>query len=223
MDFMTRVGRFTMRLKSFTKLQHSGEIQIAGPFGADSRAANRAQHAAELLLIGLFFAAGCRSGTEVPSGTVVQLPGLSAALPAGWQQVTPSSSMRVAQATIPGPGGPAELAVFYFGAGQGGSAEANLQRWIHQMTPDPGSEAERKTFESDGLRITSIDVHGTMQPGQMGMGPSQAQPDSRLLGAVVEGEGGPWFFKANGPEQTLGPQRDAFTALLHSIKLARGK
>lgn len=220
---MTRVGQFTIRLKSFTKLQHSGETKIARPSGSDSSPGNWTRRAGELLLIVLCFAGGCRSGSDVQNGTVVQLPGLSVVLPAGWQQVTPSSSMRVAQATIPGPGGPAELAIFYFGAGQGGSAEANLQRWIHQMAPDPGSEAERTTFESDNLRITSIDAHGTLQPGQMGMGPSQAQPDSRLLGAVVEGEGGPWFFKANGPEKTLGPQRDAFTALLHSIKLARGK
>jgi hypothetical protein len=50
------------------------------------------------------------------------------------------------------------------------------------------------------------------------MGSSEAVPDARLLGAVVEGPGGPWFFKATGPDSTLGPQRDAFLAMLKSVR-----
>lgn len=146
-------------------------------------------------------------------------PGQEAAidfeLPAGWQRQTPSSNMRLAQATIPGPGGPGELAVFFFGAGQGGAVEANLQRWVDQMG---GATPRRDSFESHGLKVTWIEMAGTLQPTAMGMGSSTPQPNSRLLGAVVEGPGGPWFFKATGPDSTLGPQRDAFIRMLKSVR-----
>jgi len=141
-------------------------------------------------------------------------------LPAGWQSQPPSSSMRVAQAVIPGSGGSGDLAVFYFGPGGGGTVEANIERWIGQME-SPGTP-KPETFEANGYRVTWIEVRGTLKPSSMGTGPTTAQPDSRLLGAVVEGPGGPWFFKATGPEATMGPQRDAFVAMLKSVRAKQG-
>ena len=164
-------------------------------------------------------AVGCNSG---PAGTPVRVGRLQLVLPAGWQQVPPVSSMRAAQATISGPAGNAEFAVFFFGAGQGGAVEANLQRWMNQMVPGTGAAPQRETFENGGLRVTWVDARGTLKPGEMGMGPPAAQPDARLLGAVIEGDGGPWFLKATGPEATLGSQRDAFIAMLHAARLNPG-
>lgn len=144
--------------------------------------------------------------------------GIDFDLPADWQSEAPQSSMRLAQAAIPGPGGPGQLAVFYFGPGGGGGVEDNIQRWIGQMEVAPGAEPRRETFDVNGYRATVVDVEGTILPSTMGMGPSTPQPDSRLLGAVVEGPGGPWFFKATGPEATLGPQREAFLTMLRSVR-----
>ena len=124
--------------------------------------------------------------------------------------------MRAAQAVVPGAGGDAELVVYFFGTGQGGSIEANLQRWMNQVIPSADASPHRETFDSNGLRITWVDVAGTIKPGDMGMGPTTAQPNSRLLGAVIEGERGPWFVKLTGPEATVGAQRDAFLSLLRS-------
>ena len=169
------------------------------------------------LLVGACLGLGCQASPQ-PVGTTVKLQRLVFSLPPAWQQVPANSSMRVAQAAIPGPGGDAEMAVFHFGAGQGGDVEANIQRWINQVVPDAGSEPQRASFESDGLRVTWIDVAGTLKPGGMGMGPATAQPHTRLLGAVIEGDGGPWFFKVTGDQATLAPQRDAFLAMLHSAK-----
>ncbi len=127
--------------------------------------------------------------------------------------------MRMAQAMIPGPGGPGELVVFYFGPGQGGSAEANIGRWIGQMEMAPGAIPQPQTFETDtGYKITWIDVAGTLKPSMMGSGPTTEQPNSRLLGGIVEGSGGPWFFKATGPDSTLAAERDAFVNLLKSVR-----
>ncbi len=137
-------------------------------------------------------------------------------VPKSWQSEKPSTSMRIAQAAIPGPGGPGELGVFYFGPGSGGSVEANINRWAGQM--EGAAKPTPETFEVNGYRVTWIDVKGTMKASQMGMGPKAEQANARLFGAVVEGPGGPWFFKADGPDATLGPQRDAFVGMLKSVR-----
>jgi len=151
------------------------------------------------------------------AGTLA-LPGATIDRPTGWNFHQPSSSMRLAEAEIPGPGGPALLTVFFFGSGGGGGTEANLQRWAGQIAVDPGTEAVRESFEVDGFTVTTIDVAGTLQPSMMGGGPSEPVPGSRLLGAVIEGPGGPWFFKITGPSDTVSAAVPAFDGMLRSIR-----
>lgn len=151
-------------------------------------------------------------------GASAQPAGLDFDLPDGWQSEAPATKMRFAQASIPGSGGPGQLAAFYFGPGQGGGVEDNLQRWTGQMKVAEGSQPQRGTFEANGFRITWLDVAGTLLPSGMGMGPTTEQPGSRLLGAVIEGQGGPWFFKVTGPDATIAPQREAFLAMLRSVR-----
>ena len=140
-------------------------------------------------------------------------------LPAGWERQPPSSTMRIAQASIPGAAGPGELAVFYFGPGGGGGVDANLERWIGQMQAEAGSaEPQRDRFQVGHFAVTTVEVEGTLLPSGMGSGPASPQPNSLLLGAVVEGPGGPWFFKATGPAATLAPQREAFMAMLRGVR-----
>jgi hypothetical protein len=141
-------------------------------------------------------------------------------LPAGWVSQKPESGMRIAQAEIPGTGGPGQLVVFYFGPGGGGPVEANLQRWIDQFGPEGRSQPQRETFAADsGLQVTTVELSGTLLPSTTGMGPTTPQEGARLLAAVVEGPGGPWFFKATGPDATLAGQRDAFRSLLQSARI----
>jgi len=137
-------------------------------------------------------------------------------LPSTWQSQPPSSDMRLAQAKIPGPGGLADFAVFYFGPGGGGPVDANIERWVGQM--EGGGKPAPENFVTNGFKVTWVDAKGTMKPSQMGMGSPTAVPNARLFGAVVEGPGGPWFFKAQGPDATLAPQRDAFVAMLKSVR-----
>src|SRR5579862_4490330 len=153
-------------------------------------------------------------------GTASAAPSrLAFALPAAWVKETPSSGMRLAQAKIPGPAGPAELAIFYFGAGGGGTADANIDRWIGQID-QPAAPPKRGSFATHGLGVTWVEVAGTMKPSTVGMGPATAQPGTRLLGAVVEGPGGPWFVKAVGPDATVAAARPAFLEKLHGLRTA---
>lgn len=170
------------------------------------------------------------AAAPAPIQTPAQTPGQGPAgiagrlafdLPEGWEEQPPESSMRLAQARIPGEAGDGELAVFHFGPGGGGGAEANVQRWLNQVEPDPGTEPERETFETQGLTVHTVAARGTVTPSPMSMrGGSQApQPGQMLLGAVVEGAGGPWFFKATGPAGTLEPQREAFFEMIRNARL----
>jgi hypothetical protein len=145
--------------------------------------------------------------------------------PASWE-VQSDRPMRVATYHIPPARGDtehAELAVFYFGAGQGGAVETNLKRWVAQFhkpdgSPIPEAEARPRQETLAGLPVTTLDVRGTYIGGGPMMGPSSPKPGSRLLGAIVEGPEGPLFFKLTGPERTVTGAEKGFRKLLQSVK-----
>lgn len=143
--------------------------------------------------------------------------------PEGWVEETPSSPMRKAQYRVPGPGGDAECVVFYFGPGQGGSPQANVERWAGQFTLPDGSPAmptmKTGAYEEGEVRVTTVEVTGTYDGGQtMTAKPPKPQPGSMLLGAIAEGPDANWFFKFTGPEATVKAQRAAFDAMVRSLK-----
>ena len=121
---------------------------------------------------------------------MVEAAGLRFEVPNTWTPTAPKSRMRAAQVTIPGEPGAAELAVFHFGEGGGGKVEDNLVRWIGQIEPPQGEQPKREFFEEGAFAVTMLSARGTLKAGRMGMGPTEAQPSSMLLAAVVEGPGG---------------------------------
>ena len=65
--------------------------------------------------------------------------GLSWTVPSNWKNLG-ARTMRVATYEAPAAAGdkdPAEIAVFYFGEGQGGGVQANIDRWISQFEGKP--------------------------------------------------------------------------------------
>jgi len=155
------------------------------------------------------------------AGSIVEAAGLRFVLPPSFESEPPASPMRLAQAVIAGDAGPAELALFHFGAGQGGSVEANFERWTSQVERAPGSPGpQRGSFSAGELEVEWIEAAGTMLPSGMGPGPKTPQPGYRLLGAVVEGDGGPWFFKVTGPDATVAAAREPFLAMLRGVRYA---
>lgn len=143
-------------------------------------------------------------------------------VPATWKAEA-ERPMRLATYTV-APGG--ECGVYFFGAGQGGSVEANLDRWIGQFLQADGkpSRAAAKIVKSSmhGLTITTVDVSG----GYTGMGGPTMQagtpmPGYRLLGAIVEGPQGSIFFKFTGPAKTIAANHMAFDKMLASLAPVR--
>jgi hypothetical protein len=154
--------------------------------------------------------------------------GLSYEVPQSWTSRAPASSMRAAQYSLPPvkEGGDApELAVFFFGAGQGGDVQANIERWIGQMQQSNGKtsdeNAKKETRTVGDFKVTTVRVNGTYAAGSSmmpGSGSAEDKPDYRMWAAVIEGEGGPWFFKATGPQKAMEKADPAFDHLIASLK-----
>lgn len=161
-------------------------------------------------------------------GSDKSLGPLKLSVPAGWIEQAPSSSMRKAQFVLPrasGDGEDGELVVFYFGAGQGGSVEANIERWVGQFGHSVGSSSKDKAktnkSEAGGMPVTFVDVTGTYQAPIMPGAPERHNsPGYRLLAAVVETSEGPWFFKLVGPEKTIAKWSQSFDQFIKSIRRA---
>lgn len=160
------------------------------------------------------------TAADEPSENTLDLGGAVVDRPQTWSFNEPSSTMRLAEATVSGPGGPALLTVFFFGPGGGGGVEANLERWAGQIETAGGGEPQRDSFSVDGFAISTIAAEGTLLPSGMGAGPTEPIPGSRLLGAVIDGPGGPWFFKLTGPAETVAAAAADFESMLRSVRPA---
>jgi hypothetical protein len=134
--------------------------------------------------------------------------------------------MRTAQYVLPRAEGDPEdgsLVVFYFGAGQGGSTQANLDRWIGQMEQPDGtpstSKARTEKLKVGTLPVTILDVSGTFT-GEMspGSGVRNNQSNYRMQAAVIETPGGPYFVKLVGPQKTLAKWEREFRKFIESAE-----
>src|SRR3990172_5854393 len=94
--------------------------------------------------------APARGGNAATTGAA---GGIRWTVPSRWTQ-GPASAMRVATYEVPASkgAGPGECPVFFFGPGQGGSVEANVERWARQFEGTP--KAGRTTRTVAGLSVT---------------------------------------------------------------------
>lgn len=144
--------------------------------------------------------------------------------PANWkaEAARPMRAATYSIATVGGEPGVAECVVNYFGPGQGGGIDANIERWRGQVLGADGNPAPAKIDKRTvrGVPITVVDASGTYtgMGGPM-MAGSKPVPGYRLIGAIVEGPGGNVFFKLTGPAKTIAAQQKQFEQLLASIQL----
>jgi hypothetical protein len=158
------------------------------------------------------------------TGSAAAAGGINWKVPKRWE-TGPARSMRVATYQIPpssGDGEAGECGVFFFGPGQGGGVEANIERWIGQFKQPDGSSSASRAKQNrttiNGLQVTTIDLRGTFEGGGPMMGqPAGEKPGYRLLGAIVEAPEGAVFFKLTGPERTVEAAQEEFQTLLRSI------
>ena len=188
------------------------------------------------LLVFVFALAACSKGTvSGTTGTQTQATtsptqsasgNISFLAPDGWVVEKTSSNMRVAQYKLPKNGGDTEdgsLVLYYFGQGQGGGTQANIDRWISQIHQADGSDSKDKakseSLTVNGLKVTVVDVSGTysaeMSPGS---GDFTSKPNYRLRAAVIETPKGSYFAKLTGPEKTISYWDKAFRDYISSFQ-----
>src|SRR5262245_43615651 len=92
-----------------------------------------------LLLAPVLIAQLVSSHRSTPAAAPTAAGGVQWTVPKTWTVSAKGSSMRVATYDAPrvtGDPEDPEIAVFYFGEGQGGSVESNVMRWISQLEPE---------------------------------------------------------------------------------------
>jgi hypothetical protein len=141
--------------------------------------------------------------------------GLHWTAPAGWKAGDPKP-MRAATYAV----ADAECVVYFFGQGQGGGVQANIDRWQGQFSQSDGKPTTAKTAKRTihGLPVTTVEVAGNYggMAGPMG-GASAAKTGYRMLGAIIENPGGNIFLKFTGPAKTIAANQTKFDQLLNSF------
>jgi hypothetical protein len=150
--------------------------------------------------------------------------GLTWTPPAAWKAGEPKP-MRAATYKVPAAKGDTEegeVAVFFFGSGQGGGVDANVDRWINQFEQPDGKAskdaAKTKKDTVNGLPVTTVELNGTYTASMGPMGPKSNRPGYKLYGAIVEGPQGAVFFKLTGPQKTVDTAKGDFQKLIKSMK-----
>jgi hypothetical protein len=159
-------------------------------------------------------------------GIPVQLAGVTFTPPSIWNDLGPSG-MRKASYTF-GPDGEdvdsATVTVFHFGQGMGGSIEANLSRWVGQMTlpegvtPEEGANIENINVNNFSTHILQVNGSYNTSAGGMMMGESIVKENYRMVGVVLEAPEGNIFFKLTGPVITAEKMETALMTMVNGIK-----
>jgi hypothetical protein len=162
-----------------------------------------------------------RTLEKTADGTSVLGP-FTLQVPKEWTEKGVTSSMRAAQFELAADG--AELVIYYFGEGGAGGVEANLERWLGQISqPDGKPTKERAKIEKTkvaGQDATTVSVTGRYTTSMMPGGPPPVdKTDQMLLGAIVGSPQGPYYFKLVGPKATVEAHTAKFKAMLASMKL----
>jgi hypothetical protein len=133
----------------------------------------------------------------------------------------PQSAMQFARYRIAAGeagGEDALVVVYYFGKGQGGSADDNVKRWLGQYSDKEGDPKVEKAKTKSGLDATIVDVTGT-EFAPTPINPNAAhRPGWRLIGAIVEAPDGNYFVKATGPKALIEKNAAAIRGFIDSAK-----
>lgn len=150
--------------------------------------------------------------------------GLTFEAPKAWKSTKPSSPFRRAQLTVSpvkGDKDPAELVVTSF-PGAAGGVDANVKRWESQFKDKEGQPAKARVEKIKGknVDVVVVETAGHYVAAAMPGRPEVIDKEGyRLLGAIVQGGDGSFFFKMIGPDKTVLSAKEGFRELIASIRL----
>ena len=171
---------------------------------------------AALALAGIFEEASAQDGEKKE----FQVSEFTFRKPDSWRWETPRSSMRKAQLSIPGKKGAekGEAVFFYFGAGNSGGKQSNIDRWLQQFQ-EPKEQLRHSVTSSkiDKTPVTFVRAEGTYLSGPP-LGRKVPKQNFALLGAIVEGGQGFVFIKLTGPKTVVFAAENDFKTMVTSAK-----
>jgi len=159
---------------------------------------------------------------------VIEIDGLKSTAPADWKSEKVTAKFRTHHFRIPHVADDktdAELTIFFFGTGSGGSADDNVKRWKGFFIPPEGKKIEDvskvENFKVGNVDVTYLDVQGTYKFKERPFDPTskeELRPDYRMLGVVFESPKGPYFFRMVGPAKTVKQNKKAFEDWVKGFK-----
>lgn len=158
----------------------------------------------------------------------VTLDGLKSKVPASWKSQKPANKFRAYQFLVPKVDGDkkdAELVIFYFGEGSGGTVQDNLKRWKSQFQAPEGKSIDDvskvTTMKVGKVEATYLDIYGTYLYKFPPFDPNAKVtrlPDYRRLGVYWASEKGPYFITLTGPAKTVAQNKKGFDGWLKNFK-----
>ncbi|MGC3967004.1 MAG: hypothetical protein QM775_06420 [Pirellulales bacterium] len=168
------------------------------------------------------FCLGAAADEVAAEGTPMQIgEKLSMTAPADWKTKPPAVNFIDYEFETPAAEGdpkPGRVTVM----GAAGGLEANVARWEGQFKSDDGevkAKIQQKTIA--GQKVHIVDIKGTYldKAGPFVPGPATERAGYRMLGAIIQSEGGgDYFVKMYGPEKTMAAAEPGFNAMIEGLK-----
>jgi hypothetical protein len=173
-----------------------------------------------ILVLAVLSFADDRAGAG-DKGIVITLGAVKSTAPADWKNQAPANKFRAYQFAV----GDAELVIFYFGEGGGGSPNDNVTRWKSQFVPPDGKTIDEASkvekLKVGKAELTYVDIHGTFLSKNPPFDPNaktERKSNYRRLGVYFATEGGPYFITLTGPAKTVEQSKKGFDDWLKNFK-----
>ncbi len=162
-----------------------------------------------------------------PETSLFKAGGLQFTMPGRWTAEPATSPVRAGQWRIPATRGAlpgpedAELVVFYFAPGGGGTAQENIDGWRGAVRDDSGSPVTGllSTRQPGGFKVSELIATGTyLDPVPMPGLPPVPRPGGELVGVVVENPNGNLYWRLTGPEPLVTAALPLLRQAIDSVK-----
>jgi hypothetical protein len=158
-------------------------------------------------------------------GKPVTLDNLQSRVPGDWVE-EPGNRFRIKQYRLPAVKDDkdnAEVVIFHFGQGQGGSVNENVKRWKGMFVPPEGKTLDDvlkiDKMKVSGNDVTYVDLHGTyIFRARPQDSETARRPNYRMLAVVFESEKGPYFLRMVGPADTVECYKKGFDEWVKGFK-----
>lgn len=165
--------------------------------------------------------------TATPAkGTALKLAGLTMTVPDGWvaekvepMPMGPKAFYRISKLDAAGQDGMVRVTHFPNMKGKD-KDEINIDRWLGQVkkpdgTPLARSDAKITITETGPIRLTVVDMNGSVKLTMS----NTAEPNQRMIAAIVDHPQGPHFVVTVGPAASMEKWAAQIDAFLKSAKV----